>query len=207
MKSMKRMLTLIAMFVFAVVSTIFTGQAFAGPGAPQPHPTPAAQVCYALNNFPTDFLILKITPGQQDVRGRYRQCVTGASPGDGSVDALMYGTIQNVPTGNTVPYSTGASVDDLDVLTQISLHGSLATGNFGGGSVLERKVSRCWLHLLFSDPAMTEGAVAGACEWFASGGTGVFPPFATGDTFSDGITQIPCSEVLTLDGTCEANGN
>ncbi len=184
---MKRLLVGFSIFVLA--ATGFTAQAFAAPGAPTNKPNPPSEVCYALDSFPTDFLILRTNPGLRLVTGVYRQCVVGTDPGTGSADALVVGTIQDVPEGSTIDYSPFNS----DVQTQISLVGSILTGNFGGGN--EDKASPCWLHLVFEDAALTDGYVIGACGWFSGNQDKLYD---AGDSFTDSITQIDCSLVLDL---------
>ncbi len=182
---MKRLPTLIAIAVFVSASAGFTEQALAG--GPK---FLGGHLCYKFDNFPTDFLILKITPGLGDVRGRYRQCVEGAVPGTGSVDALMTGSIQHVAESSTIPFAPFTST----IKVQMSLAGSLATGNLGGGDL--DKFSRCYLHAVFQDPALTTGQALAACEWWS--GSVSAPPFETSDRSLEPITKISCSQVLTL---------
>ncbi len=183
--NMKRsyLLIIVVLSVFAVLA----GQAFAGPIN---KPTPTSGACYLFENFQTDGLQLAITPGQQQVTARYRQCLEGANPGTGSADALMAGAIMNVPVGNTIPY-IGATVQ-----TQISLTGSIASGNFGGSST--SKASRCWLHLVFDDLAMTTGHALGACEWF----DGSLTSYSTSDRINEPIFKVPCDQLPSLLGSC-----
>jgi hypothetical protein len=171
----------ISFFVFFLIALIGSTSS----AAPSNTPKPPASACYAFDNFPTDFIILKIVPGNGLVTGTYRQCITGADPGTGSADAVMVGSIQDVGEASAIPPD--------NILTQIALVGSISSGNLGDGP---DKASQCWLHLLFSDNNMTTGHAIGACGWI-SGDFDLQPE----DRFNEPIHQIDCKDVLSLPAT------
>jgi hypothetical protein len=155
-------------------ASLLVGEAFA---TSVTRPISPFAICYQFNNYVTDALMLDMHIGDV-VTGRYRQYVQGASPGSGSVDALMVGTIQQVPVGNEVP--------PYNQRTQIALSGSMATGNFAGTP----KAWQCWLHLVFEDAKMATGRALGACTWF----DGELASYGTSDMIDEPIHRINCRD-------------
>jgi hypothetical protein len=100
----------------------------------------------------------------------------------------MTGTIQQVPVGNTIPYTPFSST----IQTQIALDGSIASGNFGGTNA--DKASKCWLHLVFQDTKLQTGTALGACEWFT-------PPVTSyneEDKMAEPIQAVSCKTIPVL---------
>ncbi len=183
-----RKLKIISSITFIVVlMMVFTSSAFSNGKdnrKQQPKKPPCTKTsggCYALTDFPgTDFIIIKLA-GQNLVTGIYRQCVSGADPGPGSADAVMVGSMQDVAAASAIPplYS---------YLTQISLTGSVASGNFG----FSDKAAQCWLHLIFTDSTMATGEVIGACGWFDPNNPNIVEE---DDRFTSPITQVDCKTI------------
>lgn len=192
---MKKTIVILSAVLFLLSLTVFASKASAR--ATQNKTTQSSKVCYAINAYPTDFLILNIVPGNNIVTGRYRQCVEGTDPGTGSADALMVGTMQDVPEANTIPYAQGS------VQTQISLVGSLASGNFQ--TPVQYLAKRCFVHLAFDDSSLSTGRFFGQCEWWSFDGTTGVNNLTIDDKDTSLIERIDCSEVLLLDGSCSVD--
>lgn len=148
---------------------------------PTNKPEGPSDACYQSDTYITDWLRLKIQPGNSLVTGIYQFWVPGAQPGPGLAYALMVGTIQDVTDTNTI--------NGNQALTQIALNGSIHSGNFN-----DPKAKECGVHLVFTDDTMTEANAWVWCDyWGGSDGT-----LTSSDKFEDYFVQTSCSLISEL---------
>ena len=152
------------------------GQVMAKP--PSNKPDGPSDACYQSQTYGTDWLRLKVQPGNSLVTGIYQFWVSGAQPGSGLAYALMVGTIQDVTETNTI--------DGSQALTQIALNGSIHSGNYN-----DPKAKECGVHLVFDDNTMKEADAWVWCDYWG-GGDGTL---TVSDKFEDRFIQEDCAGI------------